>query len=93
MPETALHKAARDGSIEEVQELVASGALDINEKGAQGACRFARPELFCPNFSVRPSPRGKSLTLALASIRPLVIQDERLCIVASVEALLSVQCC
>ena len=36
MPETALHKAARDGSMDEVQDLIASGALDINEKGAQG---------------------------------------------------------
>ena len=36
MPETELHKAARDGDKDEVEHLLSTG-LDVNEKGAQGA--------------------------------------------------------
>ena len=36
MPETDLHKAARDGDMDELQSLLQQG-LSVNEKGAQGA--------------------------------------------------------
>lgn len=36
MPETELHKAARDGDKDSVVSLIAEG-LAVNEKGAQGA--------------------------------------------------------
>ena len=39
MPETELHKAARDGNLDEIQGLIADG-VNINEKGAQGAPGF-----------------------------------------------------
>lgn len=36
MPETDLHKAARDGNKDEIEALINEG-LNVNEKGAQGA--------------------------------------------------------
>ena len=35
MPETELHKAARDGDVDSIEMLVTQG-LKVNEKGAQG---------------------------------------------------------
>ena len=35
MPETDLHKAARDGDKDEIDALIQQG-LNVNEKGAQG---------------------------------------------------------
>ena len=36
MPETELHKAARDGDLNEVTSLIDEEKLNVNEKGAQG---------------------------------------------------------
>ena len=39
MPETSLHKAARDGNRHEIEALVNEG-LNVNETGAQGTSRL-----------------------------------------------------
>lgn len=41
MPETDLHKAARDGELDEIERLLAEG-LNVNEKGAQGRTALHR---------------------------------------------------
>jgi len=41
MPETDLHKAARDGNTDECDELIQQG-LNVNEKGAQGRTALHR---------------------------------------------------
>ena len=41
MPETELHKAARDGSLDELKALLDEG-LEVNEKGAQGRTALHR---------------------------------------------------
>ena len=42
MPETELHKAARDGDLNEVTSLIDEEKLNVNEKGAQGRTALHR---------------------------------------------------
>ena len=66
MPETELHKAARDGDKDGLQDLLQQG-LNINEKGAQGRTALHRAlgggHVDCVRFLIE---KGADLAVAAA---------------------------